>query len=81
MNNAKGNEQIFTNGRIATRDAEFDGTVVARDSLIIQVARGRYRHLAARGCGSPRSTRLRLSASMTAARSCGATAREWFESC
>ncbi len=49
MNNAKGNEQIFTNGRIVTRDAEFDGTVVARDSLIIQVARGRYRHLAARG--------------------------------
>lgn len=41
MSNAKGNDQIFTNGRIVTRDAEFDGTVVVRDGRIVEVAPGR----------------------------------------
>ena len=35
MSKAKGSEQIFTNARIVTRDAEFDGTVVVRDGLIV----------------------------------------------
>jgi predicted ABC-type transport system involved in lysophospholipase L1 biosynthesis ATPase subunit len=34
-------DQIFTNGRIVTRDAEFDGTVVVRDGQIVEVAPGR----------------------------------------
>lgn len=34
-------EQIFTNGRIVTADAEFDGTVVVRDGRIVEVAPGR----------------------------------------
>lgn len=34
-------EQIFTNGRIVTRDAEFDGTVVVRDGRIVEAAPGR----------------------------------------
>jgi alpha-D-ribose 1-methylphosphonate 5-triphosphate diphosphatase len=33
-------EQIFTNGRIVTRDAEFDGTVVVRDGRIVEAAPG-----------------------------------------
>ncbi|CAN5918802.1 alpha-D-ribose 1-methylphosphonate 5-triphosphate diphosphatase [soil metagenome] len=35
------NDQVFTNGRIVTRDAEFDGTVVVRDGRILEVADGR----------------------------------------
>ena len=34
-------ETIFTNGRIVTADAEFDGTVVVRDGRIIDVSEGR----------------------------------------
>ena len=34
-------ETIFTNGRIVTADAEFDGTVVVRDGRIADVQRGR----------------------------------------
>jgi len=34
-------DQIFTNGRIVTRDAEFDGTVVVRGGRIVEVAPGR----------------------------------------
>ena len=34
-------ETIFTNGRIVTADAEFDGTVVVRDGRIADVATGR----------------------------------------
>ncbi len=34
-------DQIFTNGRIVTRDAEFDGTVIVRDGSIVEVAPGR----------------------------------------
>jgi alpha-D-ribose 1-methylphosphonate 5-triphosphate diphosphatase len=34
-------EMIFTNGRIVTADAEFDGTVVVRDGRIIDVSEGR----------------------------------------
>src|SRR5215470_11777528 len=34
-------EQVFTNGRIVTRDAEFDGTVVVRANLIVEVQPGR----------------------------------------
>ena len=30
-------EQIFTNGRIVTRDSEFVGTVVVRDGRIVEV--------------------------------------------
>ena len=37
MSNAKGRDQIFTNGRIVTRDAEFDGTVVVRDGRCVTV--------------------------------------------
>jgi alpha-D-ribose 1-methylphosphonate 5-triphosphate diphosphatase len=33
--------QIFTNGRIVTRDSEFDGTVVVSDGRIVEVAPGR----------------------------------------
>jgi alpha-D-ribose 1-methylphosphonate 5-triphosphate diphosphatase len=33
--------QIFTNGRIVTRDSEFDGTVVVNDGRIVEVAPGR----------------------------------------
>ena len=33
-------DKIFTNGRIVTRDAEFDGTVVVRDGRIVEVAPG-----------------------------------------
>jgi phosphonate metabolism protein PhnM len=40
MSNAKGSDQIFTNGRIVTRDSEFDGTVVVRDGRILEVAPG-----------------------------------------
>lgn len=35
------NEQIFTNGRIVTRDSEVDGTIVVRDGRIVEVAPGR----------------------------------------
>jgi len=35
------NETIFTNGRIVTADAEFDGTVVVRDGRIVDVSEGR----------------------------------------
>ena len=41
MSTAKGREQILTNGRIVTADAEFDGTVVVRDGLIVEVSPGR----------------------------------------
>jgi alpha-D-ribose 1-methylphosphonate 5-triphosphate diphosphatase len=34
-------EMIFTNGRIVTADAEFDGTVVVRDGHIVDVDEGR----------------------------------------
>jgi alpha-D-ribose 1-methylphosphonate 5-triphosphate diphosphatase len=34
-------ETIFTNGRIVTADAEFDGTVVVRDGRIVDVSQGR----------------------------------------
>ena len=34
-------ETIFTNARIVTADAEFDGTVVVRDGQIVEVATGR----------------------------------------
>jgi alpha-D-ribose 1-methylphosphonate 5-triphosphate diphosphatase len=34
-------EIIFTNGRIVTADAEFDGTVVVRDGRIVDVSEGR----------------------------------------
>ena len=34
-------EQVLTNGRIVTADAEFDGTVVVRDGLIVEVSPGR----------------------------------------
>jgi alpha-D-ribose 1-methylphosphonate 5-triphosphate diphosphatase len=34
-------ETIFTNGRLVTADAEFDGTVVMRDGRIIDVSEGR----------------------------------------
>jgi len=34
-------ETIFTNGRVVTADAEFDGTVVVRDGHIIDVSEGR----------------------------------------
>jgi alpha-D-ribose 1-methylphosphonate 5-triphosphate diphosphatase len=34
-------EQIFTNGRIVTRDSAFDGTVVVRDGRIVEVSDGR----------------------------------------
>ncbi|MFI4999085.1 MAG: alpha-D-ribose 1-methylphosphonate 5-triphosphate diphosphatase [Reyranellales bacterium] len=34
-------ETIFTNARIVTADAEFDGTVVVRDGLIVEVSAGR----------------------------------------
>lgn len=34
-------ETIFTNGRIVTAEAEFDGTVVIRDGHIVDVQRGR----------------------------------------
>jgi len=34
-------ETIFTNGRVVTADAEFDGTVVVRDGRIIDVSEGR----------------------------------------
>ena len=34
-------ETIFTNGRIVTADADFDGTVVVRDGRIVDVAPGR----------------------------------------
>jgi len=34
-------ETIFTNGRIVTADAEFDGTVVVRDGRIVDVSPGR----------------------------------------
>jgi alpha-D-ribose 1-methylphosphonate 5-triphosphate diphosphatase len=34
-------ETIFTNGRVVTADAEFDGTVVVRDGRIVDVSRGR----------------------------------------
>jgi alpha-D-ribose 1-methylphosphonate 5-triphosphate diphosphatase len=34
-------EIIFTNGRVVTADAEFDGTVVVRDGRIIDVSEGR----------------------------------------
>ena len=33
--------QIFTTGRIVTRDSEFDGTVVVNDGRIVEVAPGR----------------------------------------
>jgi len=36
-------ETIFTNGRVVTADAEFDGTVVVRDGRIIDVSEGRSR--------------------------------------
>jgi alpha-D-ribose 1-methylphosphonate 5-triphosphate diphosphatase len=36
-------ETIFTNGRIVTADAEFDGTVVVRDGRIADVSPGRSR--------------------------------------
>ena len=41
MTTAQGREQILTNGRIVTADAEFDGTVVVRDGLIVEVSPGR----------------------------------------
>ena len=41
MSNRMSSDQIFTNGRIVTRDAEFDGTVVVRDGCIVEVAPGR----------------------------------------
>jgi alpha-D-ribose 1-methylphosphonate 5-triphosphate diphosphatase len=41
MSNRMSSEQIFTNGRVVTRDAEFDGTVVVRDGRIVEVASGR----------------------------------------
>ena len=34
-------EQIFTNGRIVTRESAFDGTVVVRDGWIVEVSDGR----------------------------------------
>jgi alpha-D-ribose 1-methylphosphonate 5-triphosphate diphosphatase len=34
-------ETIFTNGRIVTADAEFEGTVVVRDDRIVDVSQGR----------------------------------------
>ena len=34
-------ETVFTNARVVTADAEFDGTVVVRDGLIVEVAAGR----------------------------------------
>ena len=34
-------ETIFTNGRIVTADAEFDGTVVVRGGRIVDIQRGR----------------------------------------
>ena len=34
-------ETIFTNGRIVTADAEFEGTVVVRDGRIVDVSQGR----------------------------------------
>jgi len=34
-------ETIFTNGRVVTADAEFDGTIVVRDGHIIDVSQGR----------------------------------------
>ena len=34
-------ETIFTNGRVVTADAEFDGTVVVRDGRILDVSEGR----------------------------------------
>lgn len=40
-------ETVFTNGRIVTADAEFDGTVIVRQGMIVEVAQGRARGAAA----------------------------------
>jgi alpha-D-ribose 1-methylphosphonate 5-triphosphate diphosphatase len=41
MSNRSNHDQVFTNGRIVTRDAEFDGTVVVRHGRIVEIASGR----------------------------------------
>jgi alpha-D-ribose 1-methylphosphonate 5-triphosphate diphosphatase len=40
-------ETIFTNGRIVTADADFDGTVLVRDGRIADVSPGRCQAAAA----------------------------------